>query len=181
MILVEDFDTGGPSSIAVRNKYCGKHHFVVLFLSGGALIVGEGWWGEQNVSFIFLFLVLLKGMRMQGQPNPFPCFHFFRNLQTSQKLWKKFSKSVSRRILRTWTSVTSPKASQKARHILKTTGYIHHTNHSTKSPLLHTQLQIKTTRKRRIQTQNRNSKIHQPNTHDLTTHHNHAIHCHTET
>ena len=31
MILVEDFDTGGPSSITVRNKYCRKHYFVVLF------------------------------------------------------------------------------------------------------------------------------------------------------
>ena len=49
--------------------------------------------------------------------------------------------------------MTSPKARQKPWHPLKTTTYIHHTNHSTRSPFLHTQLQIKTTLKRRIQLQ----------------------------
>ena len=40
----------------------------------------------------------------------------------------------------------------KPRYPLKTTGYIHHTNHSTRSSFLHTQLQIKTTLKRRNRT-----------------------------
>ena len=77
---------------------------------------------------------------------------------------------------RTWTSVTSPKTRQKPREPLKTTGYNHHTNHSARSPFLHIQLQIKTTLKRRIQLQNRISKVHQTNTHNLTTYHNYAIH-----
>ena len=45
------------------------------------------------------------------------------------------------------------------RQPLKTSGYIHHTHHSIRSPLLHTnQLQTKTSPERRIQMQNLNSK-----------------------
>ena len=150
-----------------------KHYFVVLFFIWVWSSVGESWWGEQKVSFIFSFLVLLKEMRMRGQSKVFPCFCSFRNFPPSQKLWKKSLKS-------TWTSVTSPKTRQKPRRPLKTTGYIHHTNNSTRSPFLHTQLQIKANLKRRIQLQNRNSKVNHPNTHDLTNYRNQAIHCHTE-
>ena len=50
MILLEDSDTGGPSSITDRMEY--------LFAFGG----GAG----QKVSFLFLFLVLLKDIRMWG-------------------------------------------------------------------------------------------------------------------
>ena len=148
------------------------------FIWGDLSSVGEGWCGEQKVLFIFS---LLKEMRIRGQCKPFPCFYSFRNFLSSQKLWKKSTKSTSMKILRTWTSVTSPKTRRKPQHPLKTTGYIHHTNHSTRSPFFHTQAQIKTILKRRIQLQNRNSKVHQPSTHDLTTYQNHAIHCHTET
>ena len=49
MILPEDSDIGGPSSITVRMKY--------LFAFGRA---------GQKVSFLFLLLVLLKEMEMQG-------------------------------------------------------------------------------------------------------------------
>ena len=130
----------------------------------------------QKVSFVFSFLVLLKEMRMQGQSNPFPCFHSFRKLPPSQKLWKKSSKSTPTRTLRVWTSVTLPKTRHQTQHSLKTTGYIHHIKH-TRSPFLQTiQLQTKTT-----QLQNHNSKVHQSNNHDLTTHKNHSIHCHNET
>ena len=52
MILLEDSDTGGPSSITDRMEY--------LFAFGG----GGG--GGQKVSFLFLFLVLLKDIRMWG-------------------------------------------------------------------------------------------------------------------
>ena len=132
-------------------------------------------WDVQNISFIFSFLVLLKEMRMWGQSNPFLCFRSFRNLPPSQQLWRKSSKSTLVRMLRTWASVIPPKTRQKPCHPLKITGYIHHPNHFTRIPFLHTQFQIKTTLERRIQLQNRNSKVHQPNTHNLTTQHNHAI------
>ena len=144
------------------------------------------WWlmvggAGQKVLFIFLFLVLLKEIRMRGQSNSFPCFHSFRNLPPSQKLWKKFSKSTPSRKLRTWTSVTSPKTRRQPWHPQKTTSYIHHTNYTTKSPFLHTQLQIEATPKRRIHFQNHNFKVHQPNTHNISTCYNQAIHCNPET
>ena len=120
------------------------------------------------------------------------CFHPFRNLPPSQKLWKKSSKSsksIPTRILRTWTSVTSPKTHHQPQHPpppphpppKNNTSYNHHTNHSTRSPFLHTtQLQTNTSPKSRIQLQNHNFKVHQPNTHNLTNCHNHTIHSHTE-
>ena len=137
---------------------------------------------RQTVSFVFLFLVFLKEMRMRGQFNSFSCFDSFRNLPPSQKLWKKTFKSTPMAILRTWTSVTSPKTRRKPQHPVKTASYIHHTNHSTRSLLLHTtQLQAKTIPKRKIQLQNHSFNVHQPNIQDVTTQHNHTIHCHTET
>ena len=72
----------------------------------------------QKVSFVFSLLMLLKEMRTRGQSNPFHCFHSFRNLPKSQKLWKKSSKSMPTRILMTWTSVTSPKTRHQPRHPL---------------------------------------------------------------
>ena len=73
MIIVQDSNTGGPSSITVRMEY--------LFVFGRA---------GQKVLFQFLFLVLLKEMRMWSESNPFsPLFSIFRNLPLSQKLWKK--------------------------------------------------------------------------------------------
>ena len=136
---------------------------------------------RQTVLFVFLLLVFLKEMRMRGQFNPFSCFNSFRNLPPSQKLWKKTLKSTPMRILRIWTSVTSPKTRRKPQHPLKTASYIHHTNYS-RSLLLHTtQLQVKTITPKKIQLQNHNFNVHQPNSQDLTTQHNHTIHCHTET
>ena len=137
---------------------------------------------RQTVLFVFLFLVFLKEMRMRGQFNPFSCFNSFRNLPPSQKLWKKTLESTPMRILRTRTSVTSPKTRRKPQNPLKTTNYIHHTNYSTRSLLLHTtQLQAKTITPKKIQLQNHNFNVHQPKSQDLTTQHNHTIHCHTET
>ena len=48
-ILLEDSDIGGPGSFTVRMEY--------LFAFGGA---------GKKVSFLFLFLVLLKRMKMRG-------------------------------------------------------------------------------------------------------------------
>ena len=56
MILLEDSDTGGPSSITDRMEY--------LFAFGGG--GGGGGGAGQKVSFLFLFLVLLKDIRMWG-------------------------------------------------------------------------------------------------------------------
>ena len=151
-----------------------KHSFVIFFYL-------RVLWLLVKVLFIFLFLVLLKEIRMRGQSNSFPCFHSFRNLPPSQKSWKKFSKSTPSRKLRAWTSVTSPKTRRQLWHPQKTTSYIHHTNYTTKSPFFHTQLQIEATRKRRIHFPNHNFKIYQPNTHNISTRYNQAIHCHPET
>ena len=93
-------------------------------------------------------------------PTPsLPCFQSFRNLPLSQKLRKESSKSTLTGIFRTWISVTSLKTRHKPMHPLKTSSYIHHTNHSTRSPLLYTtQPRTKETPKRRTQMQNHNSK-----------------------
>ena len=178
VILVEDSDTGGPSSITLRMEYLFALKFWCCELSLGNQWRGRGGEGGQEalllifviwrcfdrrwmrvggavqkVWFVFSLLVLLKEMRTRGQSNPFHCFHSFRNLPKSQKLWKKSSKSMPTKILMTWTSVTSPKTRHQPRHPLpkNPTNYIRHTNHSTRSPFLHTtQLQRKTTPKRRI-------------------------------
>ena len=49
VVLLDDSDFGGPSSVSVRMEY--------LFAFGRA---------RQKVLFLFLFLLLLKEMRMQG-------------------------------------------------------------------------------------------------------------------
>ena len=66
MILLEDSDNGGLSSTTVSMEY--------LFAFG---------WAEQKVSFLFLFLVLRKEMRMQCYSNPFPpLFSIFQEPST---------------------------------------------------------------------------------------------------
>ena len=152
-------------------------------------------WGESQKAFVCYFFFIwgyfdcwwksysyfCSWCYLRGQSNSFPCFHSFRNLPPSQKSWKKFSKSTPSRKLRAWTSVTSPKTRRQLWHPQKTTSYIHHTNYTTKSPFFHTQLQIEATRKRRIHFPNHNFKIYQPNTHNISTRYNQAIHCHPET
>ena len=50
------------------------------------------------------------------------------------------SKSASMKFLRTRASVTSPKTRHQPQHPLIISSYSHHTNHSTRSPFLRTQL-----------------------------------------
>ena len=97
---------------------------------------------RKNCFFIFLFFFwrcfdcrwvrVVESLR--GQSNLSPCFHSFRNFTPWQKVWKKSSKSTPTRILRLWNSATSPKTRHQPWHPLKTTGSIHHTNHSSTTP-----------------------------------------------
>ena len=159
VILVEDFDT---------------------FLLFCALIVAE-WglmrWGRKSHSYFCSWCYSRKwGYGISPTPSlvfalsgPFH-YHksYARNLQ-NQRQWEYWGHGPL------WLH-------PRPRHPPKTTGYIHHSNHSTRSWFLHTtQLQAKTILKRRIQFQNHNFKVHQPSTHDLTNHHNHTIYCDTET
>ena len=100
--------------------------------------MGEGWWGKQKVSYIFSFSVLFKEMKVRGQ------FQTFLLFSPSQEFF----------------TICHRRYGRKSKS--KTNGYIYHTNHSTRSPFLHIQLQIKTTLKRRIQLQNRNSNSNCP-------------------
>ena len=119
---------GDPSFISIKgqisilfDELCvGKHKgikFLILVEDFGTFFVifcFDHWWVRidevgQKVLFVFSFLLLLKEMKIQSQPTPFPYFHFFRNLSLSQKLCKKFSKSTPTKILGTWTSGTSLK------------------------------------------------------------------------
>ena len=143
VILDEDSNTGGPSSITVTMEY--------LFA-----FVGR----DKKAHFYFCSWSDSRKWRCGVSPTlSLLCFQSFRNFPPSQKLWKKSPKSTLTGILRTWISVTSLKSRHQPRHLLKLSGHIHHTNHSIRSSFLHTtQLQIKTTPKRRIQIQNHNSK-----------------------
>ena len=124
VILVEDCDTSRSSSITVMketyllfnsdfgnlewetNEGGERKHYFVIFLIWGPFdcrwvrVSGVG----QNLSFAFSFLV--KEMRMPGQSNLFLCFHSSRTLHHPRSYKNKSSKSMLKRILRTWTSVT---------------------------------------------------------------------------
>ena len=83
-----------------------------------------------------------------GSVQTFLLFSLFQELSTTTEVMEEIFKvniNEDIEIWKTWTSVTSPKTREKPRNPLKTTGYIHQTNHSTRSPFLHIQLQIKTT------------------------------------
>ena len=133
--------------------------------------MSEGWSGGAK-SIIWIFVpYVTQGNEQAGSVQTFPFFSLFQEPPPFQKFWKKSSKSMPTKVLRTWTSVSSPKTRHQPQHPLKTTGYINKSNHSTRTtPFLRTtQLQTLTIYKRRIQLLNHNFKFHQPNIYELTT------------
>ena len=154
---------------------------ILLFLLFGGcfdcrcvMVVGLG----RKVSFLFLFLVLLKEMRIRVSPTPSLVFTLSGTFtEVMEGIFKvNANEDVEDMNLRDFFQDTSTTPSNPSKSPLTST------IHSTKSLFLHTtQLQTKTIPKRRTQPQNHNSKVHQPNIHELTTHHNCAIHCSTET
>ena len=102
----------------------------------------------------------LKSLEHINISQPLPMFSRFQEPSTSTKVMEKIFK------VNAWTSMTSPKTCHQhwqppsPTPKKATTGYIHHTNHSTRCLFLHTTLlQTKTMSKTRIQFQNHNSKV----------------------
>ena len=132
---------GRAGSIIVN--FC---YLEVLWLS-----VGEGWWGGAE-SLIRIFVTgVTQGNADAGSVQSLPLFSLFQEPSKIRKVMEEIfevnaNEDIDDMNLCNFTQDTSPTTAPSPQK--NPTNYIHHTNHSTRSPFLHnTQPQRKTTPK----------------------------------